>query len=623
MKSKKLLSLLLVLAMMFSLAVTASAEEAVVISAAPADEIVILHTNDVHCNYEAYDKVAALAKDADLLVDAGDAIQGGVIGTLSKGEYIVDVMNEIGYDAAIPGNHEFDYGMDQFLKLAREEAEYPYLSANFVDKTGKSVFDAYKLFEVDGKKVAFVGLCTPETFTKSTPTYFQDKNGNYIYGFCEGGNGQELYAAAQKAIDAAEAAGADYVIGLGHLGIDGESSPWTSKEVIANTAGFDAFIDGHSHSTFAETVKDKDGNDVAFAQTGTKLANVGKITIKADGTITCENIDLANVTADADTTACIAGVTEKFDALQKQVVAKTEVELTINGADGKRAVRSAETNLGDLCADAYRVMLGADVAFVNGGGVRANIAAGDITYGDIVNVHPFGNEACLVKVTGQQIKDALELGASAYPGESGGFLQVSGLTYTIDSTIPSSVVRDEKNMFVKVDGAYRVSDIQVGGQPLDINKTYTLASHNYMLKSQGDGYAMFGTDNVEIIKDCVMIDNQVLINYIVEELNGTVGKEYAAPEGRITIVTAPAEPEQPVEPAKPAEPEQPAKPAEPEQPAAKSGTYTVVAGDCLWSIAQKAYGTGTKWGVIYEANKAIVKDPGMIYIGQVLTIPAA
>ena len=614
MKSKKLLSLLLVLAMMFSLTVTASAEEAAVISAAPADEIVILHTNDVHCSYEAYDKVAALAKDADILVDAGDAIQGGVIGTLSKGEYIVDIMNEIGYDAAVPGNHEFDYDMDQFLKLAKEKAEYPYLSANFVDKTGKPVFDDYKLFDVDGKKVAFVGLTTPETFTKSTPTYFQDGNGNYIYGFCEGGNGQELYAAAQKAIDAAEAAGADYVIGLGHLGIDGESSPWTSKEVIANTTGFDAFIDGHSHSTFAETVKDKAGNDVAFAQTGTKLANVGKITIKADGTITCENIDLANVTADADTTAYIAGVTEKFDALQNTVVAKTEVELTINGADGKRAVRSAETNLGDLCADAYRVMLGADVAFVNGGGVRANLAAGDITYGDIVNVHPFGNEACLVKVTGQQIKDALELGASAYPGESGGFLQVSGLTYTIDSTIPSSVVRDEKNMFVKVDGAYRVSDIQVGGQPLDVNKTYTLASHNYMLKSQGDGYAMFGTDNVEIIKDCVMIDNQVLINYIVEELNGTVGQEYAAPAGRITIVTAPAEPEQPVEPA---------KPAEPEKPAAESGTYTVVAGDCLWSIAQKAYGTGTKWGVIYEANKATVKDPGMIYIGQVLTIPAA
>ena len=540
MKSKKLLPLLLALAMMFSLAVTASAEETMVISSAPADEIVILHTNDVHCNYEAYDKVAALAKEADLLVDAGDAIQGGVIGTLSKGEYIVDIMNEIGYDVAIPGNHEFDYDMDQFLKLAKEKAEYPYISANFVDETGKPVFDAYKLFDVDGTKVAFVGLCTPETFTKSTPTYFQDGNGNYIYGFCEGGNGQKLYAAAQKAIDAAEAAGADYVIGLGHLGIDGESSPWTSKEVIANTTGFDAFIDGHSHSTFAETVKDKAGNDVAFAQTGTKLANVGKITIKADGTITCENIDLANVTADADTTAYIATVTEKFDALQKQVVAKTEVELTINGADGKRAVRSAETNLGDLCADAYRVMLGADVAFVNGGGVRANIAAGDITYGDIVSVHPFGNEACLVKVTGQQIKDALELGASAYPGESGGFLQVSGLTYEIHTYIESTAVADENTMFAGVTGERRVQNVKVGGEDIDPEKTYTLASHNYMLKNGGDGYSMFA--GCKVLQDEVMLDNQVLINYITGTLGGVVGEAYAEPYGEGRIVAVPEKP---------------------------------------------------------------------------------
>ena len=604
---RKFLSLLLTMAMVLSLAVTVNA-------AAPKEDITILHTNDVHCDYEKYAKVATLHKSADLLVDAGDHVQGGVIGTLSKGEYIVDIMNYLKYDAAVPGNHEFDYGMDQFLHIAKDLAKYPYISANFTGKDGKPYFDAYKMFEVKGVKVAFVGVCTPETFTKSTPTYFQDANGNYIYGFCEGNNGADLYNAVQKAIDAAKAAGADYVIGLGHLGIDEQSSPWMSKEVIANTTGFDAFIDGHSHSTFSETIKDKSGKEVVFEQTGTKLANVGKLTIKTDGTIAHENIDLSAVEEDADAKAYIAGITEKFDALQKKVVAKTTVTLTTKGADGKRAVRSAETNLGDLCADAYRLLLGADVAFVNGGGVRADINAGDITYGDIINVHPFGNSACLVEVTGQQLKDALELGSAAYPGESGGFLQVSGLTYTIDSTIPSSVVRDEKNMFVKVDGAYRVSDIQVGGQPLDVNKTYTLASHNYMLKSQGDGYAMFGTDNVEIIKDCVMIDNQVLINYIVEELNGTVGQEYAAPAGRITIVTAPAEPEQPVEPA---------KPAEPEKPAAESGTYTVVAGDCLWSIAQKTYGTGTKWGVIYEANKATVKDPGMIYIGQVLTIPAA
>lgn len=239
--------------------------------------------------------------------------------------------------------------------------------------------------------------------------------------------------------------------------------------------------------------------------------------------------------ADADAEAFIAGITAKFDSLQKKVVAKTNVLLTIKDADGKRAVRNQETNLGDLCADAYRILLGADIAFVNGGGVRDDIAIGDITYGDIIKVHPFGNEACLVEVTGQQIKDALELGASAYPGESGGFLQVSGLSYTINAGIPSSVVKNDKSEFVKVDGAYRVEDIEIGGVALDVNKTYTLASHNYMLKDGGDGYAMFGEKNVKIIKDCVMIDNQVLINYIVDELNGVVGEQYAAPQGRIAV----------------------------------------------------------------------------------------
>lgn len=597
---RKFLSLLLTMAMVLSLAVTVNA-------AAPKEDITILHTNDVHCDYEKYAKVATLHKSADLLVDAGDHVQGGVIGTLSKGEYIVDIMNYLKYDAAVPGNHEFDYGMDQFLHIAKDLAKYPYISANFTGKDGTPYFDAYKMFEVKGVKVAFVGVCTPETFTKSTPTYFQDANGNYIFGFCEGNNGADLYKAVQSAIDAAKAAGADYVIGLGHLGIDEQSSPWMSKEVIANTTGFDAFIDGHSHSTFSETIKDKSGKEVVFEQTGTKLANVGKLTIKTDGTITHENVDLSAVEEDADAKAYIAGITEKFDALQKKVVAKTTVTLTTKGADGKRAVRSAETNLGDLCADAYRLLLGADVAFVNGGGVRADINAGDITYGDIINVHPFGNSACLVEVTGQQLKDALELGSAAYPGESGGFLQVSGLTYTINADIPSSVVKNDKSEFVKVDGAYRVSDIMVGGQPLDVNKTYTLASHNYMLKDAGDGYTMFGTKNVKVLQDEVMIDNQVLINYIVEKLGGVVGAEYAAPQGRITIKTAPV-----VEP-------QPEPKPEP-TPAPSGDTYTVVAGDCLWNIAYKLYGTGTLYTKLAEANK--IADPYIIYIGQILTVPA-
>ena len=610
---KKLIALLLAACLMLGLMTTAFAADE------KSNDIVILYTNDVHCAVDdnigyaglaAYKKEMQAAYNYVALVDCGDSVQGDVIGTLSKGEYLVDIMNEVGYDFAAFGNHEFDYTLPQLQKLI-DKAKYQYLCCNltYTGKDGKGLtgYKAYEIKTYGDIKVAFVGIDTPESFTKSTPTYFQDANGNYIYGFCEGNNGADLYKAVQKAIDAAKAAGADYVIGLGHLGIDEQSSPWTSKEVIANTTGFDAFIDGHSHSTFSETIKDKS----VFEQTGTKLANVGKIIIKADGTITHENVDLNTVEPDAEAAAYIQTITDKFDALQKQVVAKTSVELTINGADGKRAVRNAETNLGDLCADAYRILLGADIAFVNGGGVRDNIKVGDITYGDIIKVHPFGNEACLVEVTGQQIKDALELGSAAYPGESGGFLQVSGLTYTINADIPSSVVKNDKSEFVKVDGAYRVSDIMVGGQPLDVNKTYTLASHNYMLKDAGDGYTMFGTKNVKLLKDGVMIDNQVLINYIVNNLGGVVGEQYAAPQGRITIKTAASD--VPTN-------ESDKVIAGRDTTVTEGDTYTVVAGDCLWNIAYKLYGTGTLYTKLAEANK--LADPYIIYIGQILTVPA-
>ena len=614
---KKLIALLLAACLMLGLMTTAFAADE------KSNDIVILYTNDVHCAVDdnigyaglaAYKKEMQAAYNYVALVDCGDSVQGDVIGTLSKGEYLVDIMNEVGYDFASFGNHEFDYTLPQLQKLI-DKAKYQYLCCNltYTGKDGKGLtgYKAYEIKTYGDIKVAFVGIDTPESFTKSTPTYFQDANGNYIYGFCEGNNGADLYKAVQKAIDAAKAAGADYVIGLGHLGIDEQSSPWMSKEVIANTTGFDAFIDGHSHSTFSETIKDKSGKEVVFEQTGTKLANVGKIIIKADGTITHENVDLNTVEPDAEAAAYIQTITDKFDALQKQVVAKTSVELTINGADGKRAVRNAETNLGDLCADAYRILLGADIAFVNGGGVRDNIKVGDITYGDIIKVHPFGNEACLVEVTGQQIKDALELGSAAYPGESGGFLQVSGLTYTINADIPSSVVKNDKSEFVKVDGAYRVSDIMVGGQPLDVSKTYTLASHNYMLKDAGDGYTMFGTKNVKLLKDGVMIDNQVLINYIVNNLGGVVGEQYAAPQGRITIKTAASD--VPTN-------ESDKVIAGRDTTVTEGDTYTVVAGDCLWNIAYKLYGTGTLYTKLAEANK--LADPYIIYIGQILTVPA-
>ena len=585
---KKLFTLLLSLAAM---TMVAYAQE----------DIVILHTNDIHCGYLSYDKVAALAQDADLLVDAGDAIQGDVIGTLSKGGYITDIMNYLGYDLAIPGNHEFDYGMEQFLYLAEEKANFPYVAANFTSlSTGESCLKAYETFEVNGKTVAFVGIVTPESFTKSTPAYFQDQDGQFIYSFCEGNDGQDLYDAVQAAIDSAKAAGADYVIGVAHLGVDPSSSPWTSYEVIANTHGFDAMIDGHSHSSITETVKDEDGCDVLLQQTGSKLASVGKLTIDENGHIAAKLVDISSVAPDPEATAYIASITEKFDQLQNTVVASSQVELTIYDENGQRAIRSAETNLGNLVADAYRVMLDGDISFVNGGGIRDNIAPGDITYGDIIKVHPFGNEMCLAEVTGQQILDALEMGSSALPGENGSFQHVSGMSYTVNTAIPSSVVEDDQGMFVKVDGPYRVTEVTIGTEPLDVNKTYTLASHNYLLKSQGGGFSMF--KDVKLIKDCVMIDNQTLIDYIVEELDGVVGESYAKPAGRITIVNEST--------------------TLPPLPSPAENTYTVQAGDSLWSIARKAYGTGTKWGILYEANQTAIKDPNIIYTGQVLTIPA-
>ena len=539
MRNRKFISVLLAMALVLSsFAFVFAEDEVVTVTAAPAsDDIVILHTNDVHCgNYENYAKLVTLGKEADLLVDNGDAIQGDAIGTLSKGEYITDIMNYVGYDVAGLGNHEFDYGMDQILHIANDLANFPYVCCNILDlRTDESLFTPFVIKEVKGKKIAFIGVDTPETFVKSTPTYFQDENGNYIYSFFEGGDGQHLYDVVQEAVNAARQDGADYVVVIGHLGVEEESSPYTSREVIANTTGIDAFIDGHSHSEISEKVADKDGKEVYLQQTGTKLANIGKLTIAADGTVSGELVPTEGIEADADTLEFIAGITEKFQALTDTVVAKTDVKLTTKNADGTRAVRSKETNLGDLCADAYLNVMDADVAFVNGGGVRADLEIGDITYGDIIKVHPFGNMACLVEVTGQQILDALELGYSQIPGELGGFLQVAGLTCDVDATIPSPVVRNDKNEFVEVDGERRVSNVMIGGKAIDPEATYKLASHNYMLKSCGDGYTMFGKDNITLLRDEVLIDNQVLINYIVDELGGVVGEEYAEPQGRINI----------------------------------------------------------------------------------------
>ena len=552
MKNRRVLAVLLaaavMLAMMPAMAfadTTAPAPETAPTAPAKSNDIVILGTSDVHCGIDqnigyaglaAYKKAMAEKYNYVALVDAGDAIQGDTIGTLSKGEYLVDIMNEVGYDVVVPGNPEFDYGMDQFLNVIVPKMKATYVSANFV-KNGKPVFDTYKMMTYGGKKVAFVGICTPETLVKSTPTYFQDKNGNYIYDFCNDTTGEKLYKAVQDAVDAAKKAGANYVVAVAHLGDDSASAPWTSMDVLAKTSGIDVLLDGHAHSTVVKSVKNKDGKSIQMVATGTKLENIGKIVIAENGAITAEYIngDVAK-DKDAGVTKFIEGIKAKYAELEKKVVAKTAVDLAIADKDGNRLVRSEETNLGDLCADAYRNVLGADIAFVNGGGIRVAIPKGNITYGQVIAVHPFGNMACVVEATGQQILDALEFGArNVGKGENGGFLQVSGLTYTINSLIEPSIQTNEAGEFVKVTGDYRVRDVKVGGVDLDLNKTYTLASHNYMLKSGGDGFVMFKGN--KLLQDEVMIDNQVLINYIQKNLNGVVDDQYAAPQGRIKILS--------------------------------------------------------------------------------------
>ena len=519
------------------------------------EKIIILHTNDVHCQIDqkknkdgivtniGYAGVLAYKKEMEnlhginnvTLVDAGDAIQGGPIGTLSKGEYIVDIMNYVGYDIACPGNHEFDYGMENFLKLSTETSKANYICCNFRDLEGNPILSPYTLIKYGDLTIAYLGINTPESFTKSSPIYFQDENGNYIYDFAQGEKGQTLYKTVQKYVDEAIKEGANYVVAIGHLGDEGASEYWSSKSLIKNTYGIDIFIDGHSHEVYSEILKNKKGKNVLLAQTGTKLQNLGKITINTKNKkITSEFI--SNYKAqDEDAVNYIEGIKNKFSDILQEVVAKSSVTLTtLDPTTHKRAIRNSETNLGDFCADAYRAMVGADIAFANGGGIRADIEEGDITYEEIINVHPFGNEICMIETTGQDILDALEIGACEYPIENGGFLQVSGLSYTIDPSIPSSVVFNERGQFVKVDGKYRVTEVMIGNEPLVLNKTYTLASHNYMIKNGGDGYTMFMDD--KMIKDSVVIDNGALINYITENLNGVISDQYKNPKGSGRII---------------------------------------------------------------------------------------
>ena len=503
-------------------------------------DVTILYTNDVHTYIDnkspkpTYAAIAALKKSIEdtgrdvLLVDAGDHIQGTAYGSMDDGATIIELMNEAGYDLATPGNHEFDYGMAR-AKAVLREADFPYVSCNWVDlRTGFNVLPSVKFFFVGGRKIAFVGVTTPETFTKSTPAYFMnDAQTKYIYDILGGEDGQKLYDAVQEAIDKAEFWGADTIIGLGHLGVDPSSSPWTSEEVIAHTHGFTAFIDGHSHTVMAnKQVTDASGKAVTLTQTGSYFKNIGKMTVGADGTITTELIDTYEG-LDAAVAATASNWISAVDDMLGEEIAVGDTKFYINDpATGKRRIRSGETNLGDFVADGIYTYfneieeLHCDVAIMNGGGIRTDVEAGPWSFKTCKTVSPFGNVACLMSVTGQQVQDALEFGArfaGSEGKENGGFLQVAGARYTIHPMIPNTVQTNDKNVWTGSAATPRVSNVEIYDkttgtyQPLDPNATYALAGMNYTLRNLGDGFAMF--DGATLIKDYVSEDYLVMSSY--------------------------------------------------------------------------------------------------------------
>ena len=503
-------------------------------------DVTILYTNDVHTYIDKQSPKLTYAAIADLkqsyqnagkevlLVDAGDHVQGTAYGSMDEGASIIKLMNAAGYDVATPGNHEFDYGMDR-AKAIMKEADFPYLSCNWVElRTTLRVLPSVKVFVRGGRRIAFVGVTTPETFTKSTPAYFMDKaQRKYIYDIQGGEDGKKLYDAVQKAIDKAKLL-ADVVIGLGHLGVDPSSSPWTSEEVIAHTSGFDAFIDGHSHTVMEnKQVQDASGKAVTLTQTGSYFANVGEMTIAADGTITTKLIP-THEGMDAGIAAMQTGWVNTVDDMLGEKIAVGDSDFYVSDpATGKRRIRSAETNLGDFVADGIYTYfnevekLHCDVAIMNGGGIRADVPAGDWTFKTCKQVSPFGNVACLMSVTGKQIQDALEF-AARFAGEdgkeNGGFLQVAGATYEIHTDIPNTVQTDEKNVWIgSATGTPRVQNVKIYDKasgsylPLDPGATYALAGMNYTLRNLGDGFAMF--DGAELIKDYVSEDYLVMSTY--------------------------------------------------------------------------------------------------------------
>lgn len=515
---------------------------------APDKDIVILYTNDVHCGVDDHLGYAGFMYCVNearkltpyvTLVDAGDWAQGAAIGSISQGRYIIEIMNAIGYDIAVPGNHEFDYTMAMFKKFTGL-LKCGFISCNMRDlRTGKLIFKPYRILTYGSTKVAFVGVCTPETIVTSTPSFFKDENGKFIYDFDGDKTGTKLLTSIQKAVDDAKSEGADYVIVVGHLGEYKDTTEvWSTPYISQKTRGIDAFIDGHSHEVTPGLVfKNLDSKDVIITQTGTKLTHVGKLTISTEGKISTELLTGFDGRDEA-TVKIVDSIKERLAGTMTKKLTFSSFDFPVKNDKDEWITRNADTNICNLGADAFLASARetptkkADIAVVNAGAFRTRLPSGDITYKEVLDVLPFVNTMYICEVSGQTILDELEFGARSVPGNNGGLLHVAGMTYTIDTRIPASVKLDEHNRFAGIEGERRVKDVKVKGVPLDPEKVYKVAGANYVLIDGGDGHMFKGA---KVLEANYMTDDEALAHYLRDFQ--MVPERYRTAQGRIRVIT--------------------------------------------------------------------------------------
>ena len=489
------------------------------------DDIIILYENDVHCEIDGYSVLSAMRNELKQeyehvgIVTSGDFLQGGSIGSISKGEYIVRLMNLVGYDAIALGNHEFDYGLDRLFELADMLDTKP-VCANFKKIGEGECFAPYSIVSYGDVKIAYIGVTTPTTpDTTSFPTQFVDENKNLIYTFSK----DDIADVVQENIDKALAEGADFVIALSHLG--DEEYQYNAAQMVSDTVGLDVVLDAHSHSVIeSETLIDKNGNTVVYTSTGTKFAYIGKLTISGDR-IRTELISLENDTAtDPVVDDCINQIMEDYAEVGNKKVAECAFDLVTHDLEGNRLVRVSETNLGNLISDAFRHVLDTDVAYFNGGGIRSHIESGEITFNDLLTVLPFNNTGVVVEVSGQTILEMLEIAVSKWPEENGNFPHVSGMTFSINTL---------ENAHQRVYNVEIMNSETGSYESLVLDRVYSVASNNFILLECGDGMTMF--EGAKVASDTGILDVEIMEEYIVKNLSGVIGAEYAETDNRITF----------------------------------------------------------------------------------------